>query len=67
MHLKEECLGHTICPDCNGSYKKGKLIQDKDYEHSCVEFLTRLIRQITGNDAYERAWTNLIPKSYQDE
>ena len=62
QHLREECLGFSVCPDCNGQYKKGRLQNGKDFEHRCVDFLSRLVRQIAGTDSYQRACQMIVPQ-----
>lgn len=61
-HL-QKCSKFTVCPDCNGSYKKGHLLTGKDYDHRCSEFLTRLIKEVAGKEAYDQALDNLTPGS----
>ena len=52
-HLVEKCTEHTVCKDCGGSYKLRVNLPGKDYDHICTEFLTRLIREIAGDKAYD--------------
>ena len=62
-HLQDECKDLTVCETCHGSYRSGVKLEGKDYDHNCVTYLHSLIREIAGEESYNKAVENLLPKA----
>jgi hypothetical protein len=66
-HLQDECKDLTVCETCHGSYRSGVKLEGKDYDHNCVTYLHSLIREIAGEESYNKAVENLLPKAENTE
>jgi hypothetical protein len=59
MHLKEECLGMSLCQKCRMPYKLSRNINGKAFDHDCTDSLFRLIETIVGSSSYSKSITHI--------